>query len=156
MEPLAALNSHDPSADFHCQMQCASGDFVCAPGSVALSPGVVLCFLKKRELVVLDQCFRYRENCSGLIVLRVFHTYLTYSLSFPDHAFSSVVAVLVLHHLRSPELQNAAFQEFHRVLRPGGMFFAFEIPDGWLQHAVHIRSTFVPVYVPSNPSSKRR
>jgi ubiquinone/menaquinone biosynthesis C-methylase UbiE len=67
------------------------------------------------------------------------------ALPFPDHAFSSVVAVLVLHHLRSPELQNAAFQEFHRVLRPGGMFFAFEIPDGWLQHAVHIRSTFVPV-----------
>jgi ubiquinone/menaquinone biosynthesis C-methylase UbiE len=66
-------------------------------------------------------------------------------LPFPDHTFSSVVAVLVLHHLKSPEQQNAAFQEFHRVLRPGGMFFAFEVRDGWLQHAVHLRSTFVPV-----------
>jgi ubiquinone/menaquinone biosynthesis C-methylase UbiE len=66
-------------------------------------------------------------------------------LPFPDHAFSSVVAVLVLHHLKSPEQQNAAFQEFHRVLRPGGMFFAFEIRDGWLQRAGHIHSTFVPV-----------
>ncbi len=57
----------------------------------------------------------------------------------------TVIAVLVLHHLKSPEQQNAAFQEFHRVLRPGGMFFAFEIRDGWLQRAGHIRSTFVPV-----------
>jgi ubiquinone/menaquinone biosynthesis C-methylase UbiE len=67
------------------------------------------------------------------------------ALPFPDHTFSSVVAVLVLHHLRSQQQQNAAFQEFHRVLRPGGVFFAFEIRDGWLQRAGHIRSTFVPV-----------
>ena len=67
------------------------------------------------------------------------------TLPFPDHTFSSVVAVLVLHHLRSQAQQNEAFQEFHRVLRPGGMFFAFEIRDGWLQRAGHIRSTFVPV-----------
>lgn len=67
------------------------------------------------------------------------------TLPFPDHTFSSVVAVLVLHHLRSPEQQNAALQEIHRVLRPGGMFFALEIRDGWLHRVGHIRSTFVPV-----------
>jgi SAM-dependent methyltransferase len=67
------------------------------------------------------------------------------TLPFPDHTFSSVVAVLVLHHLRSAEQQNAAFQEIHRVLRPGGMFFALEIRDGWLHRVGHIRSTFVPV-----------
>jgi ubiquinone/menaquinone biosynthesis C-methylase UbiE len=66
-------------------------------------------------------------------------------LPFPDNAFSSVVAVLVLHHLKSPQEQNAAFQEFHRVLQPGGSFFAFEIREGWLQKAVHVCSTFVPV-----------
>src|SRR5205809_244323 len=37
------------------------------------------------------------------------------ALPFPDHSFSSVVAVLVLHHLRSREQQDFAFQEFHRV-----------------------------------------
>ena len=67
------------------------------------------------------------------------------ALPFPDHTFSSVVAVLVLHHLRSPEQQNNAFREFHRVLRPGGMFFAFEIRDGWLHRVGHYHSTFVPV-----------
>src|ERR1041385_5071958 len=63
-------------------------------------------------------------------------------LPFPDHTFSSVIAVLVLHHLRSPEQQRSAFQEFHRVLRPGGMFFALEIRDGWLHRVGHIRTTF--------------
>lgn len=67
------------------------------------------------------------------------------ALPFPDNSFSSVVAVLVLHHLRSREQQDRAFQEFHRVLRPGGMFFAMEIRDGWLHRMGHFRSTFVPV-----------
>ena len=67
------------------------------------------------------------------------------ALPFPDNAFSSVVAVLVLHHLRSREQQDHAFQEFHRVLRPGGMFFAFEIRDGWWHRVGHYKSTFVPV-----------
>jgi len=67
------------------------------------------------------------------------------ALPFPDNSFSSVVAVLVLHHLRSREQQDRAFQEFHRVLRPGGMFFAFEIRDGWLNRVSHYKSTFVPV-----------
>ena len=67
------------------------------------------------------------------------------ALPFQDNTFSSVVAVLVLHHLRSSEQQSNAFQEIHRVLRPGGMFFAFEIRDGWLQRAGHFHSTFVPV-----------
>ncbi|HVO56220.1 MAG TPA: class I SAM-dependent methyltransferase [Dongiaceae bacterium] len=67
------------------------------------------------------------------------------ALPFPDNTFSSVVAVLVLHHLRSRELQDRAFQEIHRVLRPGGNFFAFEVRDGWLHRVGHYHSTFVPV-----------
>jgi SAM-dependent methyltransferase len=67
------------------------------------------------------------------------------ALPFADRRFSSAIAVLVLHHLRSGELQNRAFSEIWRVLRPGGFFFAFEIQDGWLQRAIHKNSTFVPV-----------
>jgi ubiquinone/menaquinone biosynthesis C-methylase UbiE len=66
-------------------------------------------------------------------------------LPFPDESFSSVVAVLVLHHLNSHEQQERAFAEIHRVLRPGGAFLALEIGDGWLQRLGHIKSTFVPV-----------
>jgi ubiquinone/menaquinone biosynthesis C-methylase UbiE len=67
------------------------------------------------------------------------------ALPFPEKTFSSAIAVLVLHHLRSAELQERAIAEVFRVLRPGGVFLAVDIPDGWLNRAIHIRSTFVPV-----------
>ena len=67
------------------------------------------------------------------------------TLPFPDATFSSAIAILVLHHLKSNELQDRAFAEIRRVLRPGGFFFAFEIQDGWMQRAAHTHSTFVPL-----------
>ena len=67
------------------------------------------------------------------------------ALPFADRTFSSAIAILVLHHLRSNDLQDLAFAESWRVLRPGGVFLAFEIQDGWLHRMAHIRSTFVPV-----------
>ena len=67
------------------------------------------------------------------------------TLPFADGTFSSAIAILMLHHLRSAELQDLAFAEIWRVLRPGGVFLAFEIQDGWLHRVGHIRSTFVPV-----------
>ncbi len=67
------------------------------------------------------------------------------ALPFADGTFSGAIAVLVLHHLRSADAQDRAFREIRRVLRPGGIFVALEIPDGWLSRVAHIRSTFVPV-----------
>jgi|SRR5208283_2904307 len=67
------------------------------------------------------------------------------TLPFADASFSSAVAILVLHHLRSKELQDRAFEEVHRVLRPGGSFFAFEINDAWIHRVGHYKSTFTPV-----------
>ncbi len=67
------------------------------------------------------------------------------TLPFSDGTFSSAIAILMLHHLRSAELQDRAFAEICRVLRPGGVFLAFEIQDGWLHRVGHIRSMFVPV-----------
>ncbi len=74
------------------------------------------------------------------------------ALPFADGVFSSVIAVLVLHHLRAAELQDRAFAEAYRVLRPGGCFFAFEIEDGWFNRAIHKNSTFVPVQPASLPA----
>ena len=67
------------------------------------------------------------------------------ALPFPDRTFSSAVAILMLHHLRSSALQDRAFAEVHRVLQPGGRFLAFEVPDGWFNRVIHTNSTFVPV-----------
>jgi ubiquinone/menaquinone biosynthesis C-methylase UbiE len=67
------------------------------------------------------------------------------SLPFPDSVFSSAVAILVLHHLKSQEQQKRAFAEIRRVLRPGGVLFALEINDSWINRVGHIKSTFVPI-----------
>jgi ubiquinone/menaquinone biosynthesis C-methylase UbiE len=67
------------------------------------------------------------------------------ALPFADETFSSAIAILVLHHLKSRELQDRAIAEAHRVLRPGGSFFVFEIEDGWMERIAHYRSTFTPV-----------
>jgi SAM-dependent methyltransferase len=67
------------------------------------------------------------------------------ALPFANGTFSSAIAILMLHHLRSNELQDRAFAEIWRVLRPGGVFLAFEIQDGWLHRVGHLRSTFVPI-----------
>jgi SAM-dependent methyltransferase len=75
------------------------------------------------------------------------------SLPFLDRTFSSAIAILVLHHLRSEELQDHALAEIRRVLRPGGVFLAFEIQDGWLHRVGHIRSTFVPI-APTSASAR--
>src|SRR5271170_5420951 len=66
-------------------------------------------------------------------------------LPFADGSFTCAIAILMLHHLRSAELQDSAFAEIRRVLQPGGIFLAFEIGDGWLQRLIHTRSTFVAV-----------
>jgi len=73
------------------------------------------------------------------------------ALPFPEKTFSSAIAVLMLHHLKSQELQERALAEIFRVLRPGGVFLAIEIPGGWLRRIAHIRSTFVPVAPASAP-----
>jgi len=67
------------------------------------------------------------------------------ALPFSSSTFSSAIAILMLHHLRSNELQDRAFAEIARVLRPGGVFLAFEIQDSWFNRVGHFRSTFVPV-----------
>src|ERR1700719_4530127 len=66
-------------------------------------------------------------------------------LPFKSQAFTAAIAVLVLHHLRSREAQDRAFAEIFRVLKPGGVFVAIEIQDGWLTRVAHFRGTFVPV-----------
>ena len=66
-------------------------------------------------------------------------------LPFASQTFSSILSILVLHHLKSTQLQDQMFAETLRVLRPGGVFIVLEIPDSWFHRVSHIRSTFTPV-----------
>jgi ubiquinone/menaquinone biosynthesis C-methylase UbiE len=67
------------------------------------------------------------------------------ALPFAAESFTAAIAILMLHHLRSGELQDRAFAEIRRVLKPGGVFLAGEINAGWPNRVAHFRSTFVPV-----------
>jgi len=67
------------------------------------------------------------------------------TLPFPDATFSSAIAILMLHHLKSGALQDRAFSEMGRLLRPGGVFLAFDISDHWIHRVGHIKSTYVPL-----------
>ena len=66
-------------------------------------------------------------------------------LPFPDQTFSSALAILVLHHLRTSELQDQVFAEAFRVLRSGGIFVCFEISHHWLHRIAHVGSIYAPV-----------
>src|SRR6266852_2841811 len=115
---------------------------------IGAGPGAATAELRKRVPRVTSLEYDYafaarlaRKNGNGASVVQGDAA----ALPFADRTFSSAVAVLVLHHLRSGELQDRAFAEVHRVLQPGGHFFAFEIPDGWFNRVIHIKSTFVPI-----------
>ena len=66
-------------------------------------------------------------------------------LPFASQTFSSALAILVAHHLKSTQVQDHMFCEAFRVLRPSGTFVMFEIHNDWIHRIGHIRSTFTPL-----------
>src|SRR5260370_26745977 len=87
-----------------------------------------------RRLKAQHQCSELTTFCGDAAML-----------PFADQSFSSAVAILVWHHLKSRALQDRALAEVHRVLRPARSCFAFEINDGWIHRRAHYKSTFTPV-----------
>jgi ubiquinone/menaquinone biosynthesis C-methylase UbiE len=114
---------------------------------VGAGPGAATAELARRARSVTsleyshDFCVRLQSEVNAASVVQGDASVLP----FASQTFTSVIAVLVFHHLRSSDAQNRAFAEIFRVLKPGGVFVALEIQDGWLTRAAHFRSTFVPV-----------
>ena len=63
----------------------------------------------------------------------------------PSARFSAVTCFTMLHHVPSPELQDAMFAESHRVLRPGGVFVGTDGIDTPEMRELHVDDIFVPV-----------
>lgn len=116
---------------------------------IGAGPGAATIELARRALRVtsleydhtLAVKLRRRANLSNVSIVQGDAA----ALSFPDGTFSAAISILMLHHLKSIELQDRVFAEIRRVLRPGGIFLAFDIPDAWIHRIGHIKSTFVPV-----------
>lgn len=54
------------------------------------------------------------------------------AMPFPDRSFSGAVCFTMLHHIPTAEMQDRAFAEVRRVLRPGGTFAGTDSFDGGL------------------------
>jgi SAM-dependent methyltransferase len=66
-------------------------------------------------------------------------------MPFADGQFSGIVSFTMLHHVRSPELQDRLFRQVWRVLEPGGVFVGSDSLQSWLMRLIHVRDTLVPV-----------
>jgi ubiquinone/menaquinone biosynthesis C-methylase UbiE len=114
---------------------------------VGAGPGAATAELARRARSVTsleyshDFCVRLQTKVNAASVVQGDASVLP----FASQTFTSAIAVLVLHHLRSSDAQDRAFAEVLRVLKPGGIFVALEIQDSWLTRVAHFRSTFVPV-----------
>ncbi len=68
------------------------------------------------------------------------------AMPFADGAFSGAVCFTMLHHIPRAELQDRAFAEVARVLRPGGVFAGTDsVGTGIVFRAIHIGDTLMPI-----------
>lgn len=122
------------------------GDRVLELGS---GPGAITPALRRRAKSVVSLEYNHssaatlhaRDGAAGSLVVQGDAA----RLPFAAETFSSVIAVLMLHHLSGTMQQDATFAEARRVLRPGGVFLAFDLADKLIHRLLHFRSTFTPV-----------
>lgn len=68
------------------------------------------------------------------------------AMPYPDARFSAVVCFTMLHHIPSRELQDRAFAEIARVLRPGGVFAGTDsVGTGMVFKMLHVGDTLMPL-----------
>jgi SAM-dependent methyltransferase len=66
-------------------------------------------------------------------------------LPFEDDSFSSAFCFTMLHHVHTPDAQDAIFAETHRVLRPGALFVGSDSIASARLRAFHHHDVYTPV-----------
>jgi len=77
-------------------------------------------------------------------------------MPFEDGTFSAVVCFTMMHHVPSPELQDAIFGEAFRVLRPGGVFTGTDSQLSVRFRLLHIHDTMTVLDARTLPDRLRR
>lgn len=67
------------------------------------------------------------------------------AMPFRDAAFSGCATFTMLHHVPSPQMQDAVLREIQRVLRPGGELVGSDSRTSAFMRVIHLGDTFVPV-----------
>jgi ubiquinone/menaquinone biosynthesis C-methylase UbiE len=67
------------------------------------------------------------------------------AMPFADGTFSGIVALTMLHHVATPDLQDRLLAEARRVLRPGGVFAGFDGVGASPFRLIHLGDTYDPV-----------
>jgi SAM-dependent methyltransferase len=67
------------------------------------------------------------------------------AMSLPDRNFDGAVCFTMLHHVRSPEMQDRLLAQVARVLRPGGIFAGVDSVYSHFLRLVHVFDTMVLV-----------
>lgn len=83
-----------------------------------------------------------RLRNSGAMVIAADAT----QMPFKSQTFTSVIAIMVLHHIWPHEAQQRMVAEAYRVLRPGGAFFGIDAcPEAFRSRIVHYGDRILPV-----------
>jgi ubiquinone/menaquinone biosynthesis C-methylase UbiE len=67
------------------------------------------------------------------------------ALPFADGSFSGALALTMLHHVPTPELQDRVLGEVFRVLKPGGVFAGVDSLMSLSMRLLHVGDTLVPL-----------
>jgi SAM-dependent methyltransferase len=129
-----ALEGVDLGADV---LELGPGPGASTAALQALAPSITCLEIDERLAAALRQRDRTGQ-------LHVIHGDAT-DLPFADHSFDAVVSFSMLHHVASVALQDRAFVEAARVLRPGGVFAGADISPGWLFSAIHVFQQVIAV-----------
>jgi SAM-dependent methyltransferase len=125
---------------------CELGDDVLEIGpGFGVTTKVLARRLPRLTALELDEayCRRLRSELNGEVdVVQGDAT----RLPFDDGRFSAAVCFTMLHHIPSRELQDGAFGEVARVLRPGGTFAGTDsLGTGPLFKLIHVGDTLQPI-----------
>jgi SAM-dependent methyltransferase len=75
---------------------------------------------------------------TGINVRPLEHEYV---LPYDSDSMNAVLSFGVLEHVSD---DKRSLEEIHRILKPGGLFFCFNLPYkfSWIQHALHLKGNF--------------